>query len=143
MKLNPDCIRDLLLYLEDNLVIVNRNTFSEITLEQLKQKFLEFYSEDDIFYSIYNLHKIRFIDGKINDVSDMKMFYCEIQNITWSGHQFINTVRPKSIWDATKNGAYKLGITSISALSSIAMSVSNAVITNPTVIHKIVDKIQF
>ena len=138
MKLNPDCIRDVLLYLEENLKIEESHKFTEITLIQLKEA-LPKYTEDDIFYSVYNLHQIRFIDGRINDVNNMKMFFCEINNITWNGHQFLNTIRPTSIWEATKSGASKLGIMSIHALSTIAMEISKAVVTNPTVISKIIE----
>ena len=138
MKLNPDCIRDVLLHLEENLKIKEGHKFTEINLNQLKEA-LPKYEENDIFYSVYNLHQIRFIEGRISDVSNMKMFFCEINNITWNGHQFLNTIRPKSIWDATKSGASKLGIMSMHALSTIAMKVAEAVVTNPTVINNIIE----
>ena len=138
MKLNPDCIRDVLLYLEENLKVIENHKFTEISLTQL-QDALQQYAKEDIFYSVYNLHQIHFIEGKISDVSNMKMFYCEINNITWSGHQFLNTIRPTTVWEATKTGASKLGIMSMHALSTIAMKVSEAVITNPTVIAKIIE----
>ena len=141
MKLNPDCIRDILLYLEENLEIKENHKFSEITLTQLKDA-LPQYEEDDIFYSIYNLHQIRFIEGHISDVNNMKMLFCEINNITWNGHQFLNTIRPTSIWKATKDGASKLGLMSIHALSTIAMKVAEAVVTNPTVINNILEHIK-
>ena len=60
MKLNPDCIRDVLLYLEENLVIKDRNKLSVISLNQLKEN-LSQYDEDDIFYSVYNLYQIRYM----------------------------------------------------------------------------------
>lgn len=137
MKLNPDCIRDVLLYLEENLKVKDGHKFTEITLSQL-QDALSQYPSEDVFYSVYNLREIRFIDGKFNDINDMKMFFCEINNITWSGHQFLNSIRPKTIWDATKQGASKLGIMSMHALSTIAMKITEAVITNPTVIDNII-----
>ena len=84
MKLNPDCIRDTLLYLEENLVIENNHKFTKITLNQLQEQ-LSQYVLEDVFYSVYNLHKIHFIEGKINDINDMKMFFCDINNITWNG----------------------------------------------------------
>ena len=138
MKLNPDCIRDVLLYLEENLVIKDRNKLSVISLNQLKEN-LSQYDEDDIFYSVYNLYQIRYIDGRINDASDMKMFFCDINNITWNGHQFLNTIRPTSVWQATKKGASKLGIMSMHALSTIAMKIAEAVVTNPKVISQIIE----
>lgn len=138
MKLNPDCIRDVLLYLEENLKIEDCQKFSQITLHQLKQE-LNKYSEEDIFYSVYNLHQIHFIEGNIKDANNIKMYFCEIHNITWNGHQFLNTIRPKSVWEATKTGAAKLGIMSMSALSTISMKVAEAVVTNPTVIAGIIE----
>ncbi len=140
MKLNPDCIRDVLLYLEENLTLKDNHKFSAITLAQLEGALPE-HTKEDIFYSVYNLYQIRFIEGKINDVNDMKMFFCEINNITWNGHQFLNTIRPKTVWDATKKGAAKLGIMSMDALSTIAMKISETVVTNPTVIAKIIESI--
>ena len=38
MKLNPDCIRDVLLYLEEHLHIKDRNKLSKIDLKELKEK---------------------------------------------------------------------------------------------------------
>lgn len=142
MKLNPDCIRDVLLYLEDNLYI-NKNKFSKITLDELKEHFNSEYLDEDILYSVYNLNEVGFIEGRIKDCNDIKIFYCDIENITWNGHQFLNTIRPKSIWEATKSGASKLGIMSMHALSSISMAVANAVITNPTVINEIISNAKF
>jgi len=147
MKLNPDCVRDTLLYLEEHLTInCLESTFNSITLAQLTEEMLkkynDKYTENDIWYTIYNLHQIRFIDGNISNAADHKMIICEIENITWNGHQFLNNVRPKTVWDATKAGASKLGIMSINALSTIAMKVTEAVITNPVVINKIIEQIQ-
>lgn len=137
MKLNPDCIRDVLLYLEENLKVKDCQKFSEITLSQL-QDALSQYQPEDVFYSVYNLHEIHFIDGRFSDINDMKMYFCEINNITWNGHQFLNTIRPKTVWEATKQGASKLGIMSMQALSTIAMKITEAVITNPVVIDNII-----
>lgn len=74
MKLNPDCVRDVLLYLEENLKIKNSSEFSEITLKEIKEA-LSQYTEEDVFYSVYNLYQIKYIEGKINDVGNKKMFF--------------------------------------------------------------------
>ena len=141
MKLNPDCIRDVLLYLEENLYVdLNKKSFNTIELKDLRIELTlrEKYDEEEIWYSVYNLAKIGYIEGKISDSGDMKMMFCQIRNITWEGHQFLNTVRPQNIWDATLQGASKLGIMSMSALSTIAMEVAKAVVTNPATIAKII-----
>lgn len=138
MKLNPDCIRDVLLCLEENLKITEEQNFSQMTLVQLKEK-LSNYSDDDIFYSVYNLHQIHFIEGNIKNASNKVMYFCEIKNITWDGHQFLNTIRPITVWEATKKGASKLGIMSMNALATISSKIVEAIITNPAVITKIIE----
>jgi hypothetical protein len=140
MKINPDCIRDVLLYLEDNLFITEQNNFSEIPINSLYEN-LD-YTQEDIWYSVYNLNQIRFIEGRITPAGKDKMFFCEIQNITWNGHQFLNTIRPKSIWDATKSKAKQIGGMSLSTLSMLSMSIANAVATNPDFVQSIVDKLK-
>lgn len=145
MQLKPDCVRDTLLFLEENLTIdYEKDNFNSITLAQLTEQMMlkhTHYDAEDIWYTVYNLHKIRFIEGRINDAGGHKMMFCDIENITWNRHQFLNTIRPTNIWEATKQGASKLGLMSMSALSTISMEVMKAVVTNPTVITNIVNNI--
>lgn len=146
MKLNPDCVRDTLLYLEENLAInCKNNTFEFITLNQLITGMLEKYNqytEEDIWYTVYNLKQVCFIEGRINDVGDHKMMFCDIENISWSGHQFLSTVRPDTIWEATKNKAKEIGGMSIQGLSMIAMTIMQGLASNSDFIQSIVDKIK-
>ena len=142
MQLNPDCVRDILLYLEEKLTILDGNKFSKVELKDIYEAFENTYSKEDIFYSVYNLHQIRFIEGRIENVTNQKMFFCEIENISWNGHQFLNTVRPKSIWDATKTKAKQIGGMSLQTLSTIAVSIMQAVATNPDFIQNIVNTLK-
>lgn len=146
MKLNPDCVRDTLLYLEENLAInCKNNTFEFITLNQLTTGMLEKYNqyiEEDIWYTVYNLKQVHFIEGRINDAGNHKMMFCNIENISWSGHQFLSTVRPDTIWEATKNKAKEIGGMSIQGLSMIAMTIMQGLSSNSDFIQSIVDKIK-
>lgn len=140
MKINPDCIRDILIWLEEKIEI-NDKGFSTYQLFDLYNG-LPQYNNDDVYYSVYNLFQIHYIEGKFSLLPDGSVKMCEINNITWNGHQFLNTIRPTSVWEATKTGATKLGIMSMHALSSIAMKISEAIVTDPTVISKIMEHLQ-
>lgn len=144
MKLNPDCIRDVLLYLESELEVdLKEHNFTAISLKQINKHFENIYMEEDIWYTVYNLREMRYISGNLGDAGRKLMMFCEIDNITPYGHQFLNTIRPRSIWDATKSGASKIGVTSLSALSTIAMEITKSVITRKDVIDEIVSMIKF
>ena len=90
-------------------------------------------------YSVEKLLEIRYIVSyKMTTGNNHSIVTCPISDITYEGHQFLNTIRPDTVWQATKKGASKLGIMSMHALSSIAMKVAEVIISDPTVIAKIV-----
>lgn len=146
MVLNPDCIRDTLLYLEETLTInCKEKNFNAITLHQLTKEMIDKYNkytEDDIWYTIYNLKEIHFIEGRINDAGKHKMMFCDIENITWNGHQFLNTIRPETIWEATKSKAKQIGGMSLHGLSMVSMSIIQGLASNPDFIQSIVNMIK-
>lgn len=139
MKLNPDCVRDTLIWLEENIK-VSDESFTSYHLQDLYDA-LPKYENEDVYYSIYNLFQIHYIEGRFSLFPNGAVKLCEISNITWNGHQFLNTIRPTTVWKATKKGASKLGIMSMHALSTIAMKIAETVVTNPKVINEIIENI--
>lgn len=150
MKLNPDCVRDVLLYLESHLEYINRNDYAlehnEITFntiaEDLSQK--HDYEKSSVNYAIEKLLEVGFITSNTQSRGrNNAIIYAPISDITWNGHQFLNNIRQQSIWDATKSGAKKIGATSISALSMIAMEIIKTIVTKPEVINSIISGFHF
>lgn len=146
MKLNPDCVRDVLLYLEENLGYtdyVGALQHKEIQICTIPDYFSTTYSKEDVNYSIEKLYEARFI-SLVNIASDRDGYIVNayVNDITYIGHEFLNNIRPKNVWDATKEGASKLGLMSMHALSFISSKVIESIITNPTVINKIIDQTQ-
>lgn len=115
MKLNPDCIRDVLLYLEENLSYNHERKDSLEHNSISMRKIAEYlhnqkgYEIDDINYSIEKLLEIMYIipDNELRG-RNHSILSCSILDISWNGHQFLNTIRPKTIWDATKKKQNKL-----------------------------------
>lgn len=146
MTLNYDCIRGVLLYLEDTLGYTNdmvAMTHKRLTIETICSDFSS-YSKEDIQYTVEKLFEARYI--RIVDITHNKQNYIVngyVDDITWDGFNFLNNIREKSIWEATKQGAKKVGAMSISAISMISFEIVKAVVTNQDVISKIVDHIQW
>lgn len=145
MKLNFDCIRDTLLYLEEALVInFQQRTFESISLNQLIEDIMlkhTHYEANEIWYSVYSLKQAGFIEGRFENPGNKKLYICNIENITWSGHQFLDSIRPDSIWDAIKHKANQIGGISISGLSTIATTILQELTRNPDFIQSIIDRI--
>ena len=140
MTLNADCIRDLLLYLEENLSYVEGvtdMTHKKIGIGALAQK-LPQYTEEEVRYTVEKLYEAGYIHltgVKINNQGYISIGY--VDDITWDGFEFLNRVREPKIWEATKKGAAKIGSMPIATLSTIAFEIIKNIATRPEIIDKI------
>ena len=115
MKINEECIRDVLSYLINNLTIqiINnkKGDFNSISLLYLMETFDEKYSKEDVWYSIYNLSQDRYIEtDDIRSKSRNGFAFVNIYNVTHRGHEFYEIIQPESIWDKTKSVVSKVGV---------------------------------
>lgn len=130
MKLNYECLRDILLYLEENLSIDDDLMFEEISLQQIcLSNELSKYDNKVIYYSIYNLNEIGYISANTNH-ADCSVDDCGVTNITYEGHLFIESIKPESIWKDVKAKCAKIGTISIPIITQIAAQVIANLLTN-------------
>lgn len=119
MKLNPDCLRDLLLLVEDETDLANSVIISPSDFPQT----LSSYESDEVMYHIKqaqlsNLIEVKwFVDGS-----------CLIKYLTPNGHQFVSNIENDGIWSKVKDTSKKIGINSVSTLVQIASNVVLAAI---------------
>lgn len=142
MKLNSDCVRDTLLYIEENIQMNEYNRIKEISLLSITKGMIDKYEENDIAYTVFQLIDANFIKGNINTPGRNNKVVANIYDITWAGHDLLNSIRPQPVWNAVKQNASKLGIKSIRGLASLAGNIVNAVATNPDVINQIITNIK-
>lgn len=128
MKINQECIRDILNYLVENLSIEieeTRGSYCSISVLELIHKFEEKYEKEDIVYSINILSECYFIEGKELEKKTQIIFAMqEIYNITYRGQQFYEATKPENIWSKTKSIVSKVGIHSLEFIESIAHDVA-------------------
>ena len=120
MKLNTDCVRDLLLYLESNLSY--QTTHICINNIQLKD-----YCTEDLLYTSEKLIEAEYIDSRI--VGDNTPPLIIVNDISFKGHQFLNNVRDDKVYSKTKSCLSFLKSTSIEVLSETASKVLTALIS--------------
>lgn len=128
MKINEECIRDILKYLIENLTIQidkTRGGFNNLSLLSIMKEFENQYSREDIWYSIYNLSQDRFIET--NDIRKQSLngfAYVEVYNVTHRGHQFYETIQPEPIWDKTKSIVSKVGVHTLNFIEGTAHDIA-------------------
>ena len=111
MKLNNDCIRDILLFIEettdnDNLCVSSSDIIDNLTG----------YKPSEILYHIREIDKYKYVTDV--SYSDDEPDY--VGDLSPQGRNFVNNVRNNNVWESTKKLISKLGSASLPVISSIA-----------------------
>ncbi|WP_432226906.1 DUF2513 domain-containing protein [Limosilactobacillus fermentum] len=128
MKLKHDCVRYVLLTLEaQGLDMLH----SGVELSQLLPEMVNSrYSEDDITYTLLQL-----LDGKYINADYQKYalgFSLIVFDITWSGHELLDSIRDDEVWNQTKKVTSSIKSVSIGVLKNVATAVLTGIIKQKT-----------
>lgn len=117
MKLNPDCIRDVLLAVEEH---ADHRTFMDFPSESPdKYKILSNYQENVVLYHIKQCE----LSGLVAQVKWFLSGNCLVGHLSPKGHEFLENIRSDTNWEKTKTIAREAGSLSLQALAQIATSV--------------------
>lgn len=139
MKLNPDCIRDLMLFCEENTYVLIKSQngheyamFHELCPELMHDiSPLNQYSREELFYHIIQLSESGYLvtNFAFHPSSDDNWFsLSSIYFITPAGHEFIAKIKENEIWSKVKTALKPFGSVSLAIIESIAQGVTTAVI---------------
>lgn len=120
MKLNPECIRDIIFYLEENLTMNSDLEINEISIFDLPEKLN--YSIEEIANTLLVLDDANFIVCYRNNGDDA-IVALDIYRITYTGYQFLESIRPDSVWKKVQTISGNIGSFSLNVISQIATSV--------------------
>ena len=119
MKLNYDCIRDILLTIEE---IPNRK--DELFLANFKSyKKLSKYNEDEIQYNALKLLQEEYVTGlKISGNNTTTVL--RLTDLTWSGQELLNDIRSETVFNQTKEKIIKsVGSASLTIFQQLASTI--------------------
>lgn len=128
MKLKQDCVRYVLLALEaQEIGMLNRGAQSSEIVKQLTN---DHFSADDILYTLWQL-----ADGKLISADCQKYsngIWLNVFDITWQGHEFLDSIRDDEVWKQTKKATSSLKSVSIGILKNVATAVLTGMIKQST-----------
>lgn len=130
MKLNHECVRDVLLFLEaEPYVTINSDGDVEYVGIWFTAicKAMPQYSADVIFYTLSKLEEADFLDLSVQWANGC-LLECCVNYITYEGHEFLDRIRPDSVWKKTTSIAGKIGSFGLQMISKIAEGVTTAYI---------------
>lgn len=123
MRLDRECVRDLLLAIESETFGNDITKHSITNIEQLKR-----YGINELTYTMLKLEEAKYINVDVQYAGD-DVYNFHISSLTWNGHLFLDNIRDEGVWKSTKKVASKFSSVSLSMLSSIATSVISKMIS--------------
>lgn len=122
MKLNIDCIRDLLLLVEQQPL------GKELTLPEIESA-LSQYTDDEIIYTCLKLDEAGFIIlATVSMMRSTVPVIRSVKELTYNGHQFLENIKNDNNWKKTKSIAKEIGSFSLSCLKDVAANVVSSAI---------------
>lgn len=122
MKLNHDCVRDVLLHVEEHLSYGHFMDFSKVEIGN--------YSRDDLIYTADKLLEAGYLDGDKHKYINSGLPDIRISSMTWDGHQFLDNIRDDGVWKETKKVVSRFSSVSLGLIGNIAVQVISAIIRN-------------
>ncbi|WP_123053126.1 DUF2513 domain-containing protein [Clostridium sp. JN-1] len=107
MRLNNDCIRDILLYIEEHTT----DEYPFVSVSDLKSK-LQKYSSDVINYHVRQIDQANLV----NSVSYADDAPQDIAGLSWEGNIYISNIRDDKVWSKLKDATKHLASVSLPVL---------------------------
>lgn len=116
MKLNPDCIRAILLAVESNCDF--HNHFHYLKCNPVTGS-LSCYSHEEIIYHIRQCSKSGLIDSVHYSENSASI---RIGDLSPAGHEFLANIRNDTFFNKVKSIASELGVNSLDDIRQIALN---------------------
>lgn len=130
MKLNQECVRDLLLAIEEQLRLdsIDIENLMDQSDNYLRVNDQYKYELDELIYTAQKLKEAGFINGSSSINYDQFTDFI-VESITWDGHKFLDTVRDNKVWSDTKKITSKFSSVSLSLVETVASTVISQIIS--------------
>ena len=117
MKLNPNCIRALLLQCEESLTLDERLVWQPLHLPDFCTS-LPLYSRQEIAYTLYLLDDADYIETHIVE-SDNGIIDIYVYRLTYLGHEFIDSIRSNPVWEEIQSALNVIGSVSLPIIQEL------------------------
>jgi len=126
MKLNYDCLRQLLIALEKSTFLDEELNYEYGTFYDIV-KLMPDFQQNEIAYTTILAEESGLIIANIIDADD-GFVDCLYQRLTFEGHQFLDTIRDNNVWNKVKRVISKVSGVSLDILISVAKDILKSTI---------------
>lgn len=113
MKRDMDLVRRILTETEESTNPLNASVFVD-----------ERHDYNSVGYHIKIMRDARLIEATIQGADGIPYYFCQIDDLTWEGQEFLANVKNDSVWSKVKTTvAKRTGDASFSVISSLASDI--------------------
>lgn len=124
MRMDIDCIRDILLQAEQREFTIIHTLSNDEDTQTSKLQFINKYEIKKLMYHI-NL---------ANELGLLKITRCigatSVKDLSAQGHLFLADIREDNVWNKTKEISKQIGASSLDTVKQIAVNVVSSLISN-------------
>lgn len=115
MKLKIECVRDVMLELESFPIgCYNAASFEKSVAE---------HGEESVLYTLAKLVEAKYINAEYKRTIGGQPYINNVFDLTFAGHEFLETIRENKVWNKTKNILGKVGSGSFALVSQVASTI--------------------
>lgn len=127
MKLNTNCIRDVMLILEIEVTPKYSIIIDNFSFYNYADNFSEEYTPEEFIYHLGQCIQRGFVDA--TPCNTQTSYGYMIRDLTPAGHDFLEHTRDKTVWEKTKKIFNQSTIKTMGALIDISKAVATAEIS--------------
>lgn len=122
MKLNYDCIRSVLLFVEEKTGLDENLKTISVNDNEIFDGVSDF-SKADILNAIYCLSEANYVEANFAYVGHNEFVYCFVSWLTWHGHELVEMIRNEVIWSDIKKVLTKIEAQNIELIYKVARKI--------------------
>lgn len=113
MKLQIECVKNVLEELEG--LPIGAHTLASFP------KSIEKHGPEDVLYTLVKLSEAEYINAKYIRTMDGRPHLGSVFDLTFAGHEFLNSIRTPGVWERIKDAAGDGGTACLKAIGDVAM----------------------
>ncbi|MBR1752846.1 MAG: DUF2513 domain-containing protein [Ruminococcus sp.] len=121
MKLNPECLRDMLIIIQEKTGIDDNGDTVSISFDSLCNC-MDSYNKGDIVFTLLRLFDEDLVSGRFQPADKTPIYSARIDRLTPEGEKLLTDISDSGKWNAIKKKFKDKGIPTLTAIIEIVKS---------------------
>lgn len=127
MKLEPELVREIMLFLENKIDVSDSGEVFGATVDSISESVNGRYNRGEIIYTLQRLEEGGYISAQF-EYAGGRLSFGYVNAITYYGHEFLNLIRDNTTWSKTKKAVGTVGAQALSVIANVATTIITAAI---------------